>query len=111
MYLAPYQFNLFIMYARVALAELCLLGQNQNISILGSFLATVVAVYFHNNQRKITLQRQTMYHPSKGEGNWTAIPSLSIIDIRVWREGKFVLTCPRPHSARGLNMHACLDSM
>ena len=25
------------MYARVALAELCLLGQNQNIPILGSF--------------------------------------------------------------------------
>ena len=94
----------------VALAELCLLGQNQNIPHFGIFLATGVAIYFHNNQRKITLQRITMYQPSKGEGK-TSILLLRIMDIRVWREGKFVLTCRRPHTAKGLNMHACLDSM
>ena len=79
-------------------------------SHFGMFLATGVAVSFHSNQRKITLKRHTLYHPSKGEGK-TAILLLSIIDIRVQKEGKFVLTCQRPHSAKGLNMHACLDVM
>ena len=79
------------MYARVALAEL-FAGTKSKSSYFGIFLATGLAVYFHNNQRKITLQRHTMNYPIKGEGE-TAIPLLSVIDIRVWREGKIVLTC------------------
>ena len=97
------------MYTRAAWAELCLLGQNQNIRILGSFWPQAWPFIF------ITINERSHYKdiqciiPAKVKGK-TAIPLLSIIDIRVWREGKFVLTCRRPHSAKGLSMHACFDS-
>ena len=67
MYLPPYELIITCCLGRTLFA-----GTKSKHSHFGIFSATGVAVYFHNNQGKITLQRHTMYHPSKGEGE-TAI--------------------------------------
>ena len=72
------------------------------------FLATGVAVCFHNNHWKITLQKDTKYYPSKGEGE-TTVPLGGITEYRVGRVGKFVFTCWKDR-AKEIE-HVCLDSM
>ena len=76
----------------VALAELCLLEQNK-ASHFVIFLATGVAGYLHNSDRKITLQKHRKHEPSKGEGK-TATPLHSVTEKkREWREGKTAFAC------------------
>ena len=97
------------MYACVALAELYLLEQNQNIPILGSFWPQAWPVIFITINERSHYKDTQFIIPAKGKGK-TAIPLQRI--IRVWREGKCVLTCRTHHFIeRGLNMHARLDSM
>ncbi len=93
----------------VALAKLCLLGQNKT-SHFGIFLATGVAVYLHNSDRKITLQKHTKYQPSKGEGKTPKLPhTTDQCNRKQGVEGGWYLLVEDIKQKR--IVHACLDSM
>ena len=57
------------MYARVALAELCLLGQNQNIPILGSFWPQAWPIIFIAINERSHYKDIQYIIPAKVRGN------------------------------------------